>query len=613
MPREAGQTVKKIRGKQLQVTCTPGRVKSFAYERTWEILGEIVMNRIRPRSLTSVHSLLVALLLGTVMLAAPSGARPASAAPGHEVSSHATMPKPQTGNFVQRLIGALRSSSLEVSVGYPMLALTPSSCAYSYPVYHNCWGNNPAAPYVVPVVKPWPEEYVDPTMENGVGRTRPGYSSTYRFDPKEAIIFFGKMPPPGRYMGLQTWIWSTGWVSDDSPWDVDAYGTFEPYAGPLIQYLFDTVPVSDSVPDLLDRNLYRVQSFSSIDNIINNVVMENQSGPAWNQVRYFVITPDRHTDAAVRQVLVSLGVDEGKIFTERIPNAFFQDPDPYPFGQNPFVGPLGLAREAVDFITLFRYAMPDNESAANAWRKSLPLTVLRVRRISGVDPERYGELKADARTGVNEWYLYDHLEALVSAVKNRAQGLGLSSPEPDVMIDLQSELGGFGPACRNIGMNCLGDNQDASFFLINPRPLDTGNVYAVVGTLATETGNATYVGLSVNDASRLAGVLNIADTQLKGSAGNYAGALYGPVANWDKFFVHFFTRDCAAIADLTDGACTTITKAMVPRAGDDKAPGDAELHGMFSAAVRAYVAVGSKRGPNPSLQLRPRVLTFSNQ
>jgi hypothetical protein len=155
-------------------------------------------------------------------------------------------------------------------------------------------------------------------------------------------------------------------------------------------------------------------------------------------------------------------------------------------------------------------------------------------------------------------------------------------------------------------MNCLGDNQDAGYFLMRPEPLDEGNVYAVVGTLATETDNATYVGLSVNDASLLKGVLNIPDTRLKGSANGYS-----VVTEPEKFFIHFFTRDCAAIADVTDGACTTITADMVPLAGDDKALGDPELHGKFSAAVRAYVAVGSERGPDPRLQLRPRILSFS--
>jgi len=158
-------------------------------------------------------------------------------------------------------------------------------------------------------------------------------------------------------------------------------------------------------------------------------------------------------------------------------------------------------------------------------------------------------------------------------------------------------------------MNCLGDNQDASYFLFPPKPLDTGRIYAVVSTLATETGNGTYVGLSVNDASLLKGVRNVDDKKLKGSAKSYVGEVPNS-ETLEKFFVHFFTRDCAAIADLTDGACTTITTDMVPLAGDDEAPGDPELHGMFSMAVRAYVVPGFERGPDPKLQLRPQSLTF---
>jgi hypothetical protein len=149
------------------------------------------MNKI---GLSLGYSLLATVLAVTAAFATPPESQPAGATHGHGVSSQAALPKPGTGNFVQRLIGELRTSGLEVSVGYPRL-YTQADCAYSYRVFHNCFGNNPASPYVMPVVKSWPEEYVDPAMENGFGRTRPGYSVTYRLDPREAIILFGRMPP----------------------------------------------------------------------------------------------------------------------------------------------------------------------------------------------------------------------------------------------------------------------------------------------------------------------------------------------------------------------------------------------------------------------------------
>ena len=576
------------------------------------------MNAVR---LSLAHSLLAMALTGTFLFAAS----PAAAEPNHGVGSQAAVPKPGTGNFAERFIRQLRSSDLEVSVGYPRV-YTQADCAYSYLVFHNCFGNNPASPYVMPVVKSWPDEYVDPAMKNGFGRTRPGYSVTYRLDPREAIVLFGRMPPPARYMGLQTWILTSGWLSDDSPWNRDACSFYASSANQMTQYFFGTVPpvsVDPTVPNFpycaaVPDTTARVQSFASIDNTINNVVMEKKSGPPWDEVRYFVITPDQRTDAAVREALASLGVDEDEIFTERIPETF-RDADPdhvYPYGQNPVVGPLGLGKDAVDFTTAVRYAMPEDAQAAHAWLKSLPLTVLRVRRPPwGPDPERYGDHEADARPTVDETEdtaLVSGLQDLVTAVVDRAksQGWTLVHELHPQMVDIVKELGQFGPACRQIGMNCLADGQDAGYYFAQPRPLDTGRIYAAVGTLATETDNATYVGLSVNDASLLKGVLNVDDTKLKGSASSYHSEVSDPVT-LEKFFVHFFARDCAAIADLTDGQCTTVTTDMIPLADDVDAPGDPALHGMFSIAVRAYVKRGSERGPDPTKQLPPYRLTFS--
>jgi len=475
---------------------------------------------------------------------------------------------------------------------------------------------------VMPVVKSWPDEYVDPAMKNGFGRTRPGYSVTYRLDPREAIILFGRMPPPAKYMGLQTWMFTTGWALEERPWDPLACVHYELFAKEMTKYFFATFPPASTRPHCYTvppGTPGRVQSFSSIDNNINNVVMERQSGSPWDKMRYFVITPDKHTDAAVREALESLGVEEGEIFTEGIPETF-EDPDHYPpyrYGQNPVVGPLGLGEDAVDFTTAVRYAMPDDEQAAHVWLKSLPLTVLRVRRpLWGPAPKTYGDRVADDRPTVNEVdekALSDTLWDLIDAVTARAESRGwmLEDDDSRQMVDILNELGQFGPACRQIGMNCLGDGQDASYFFAPPRQLDTGRIYAAVGTLATETGNATYVGLSVNDASLLKGALNVDGTKLKGSASSYYSEVADP-ALLEKFFVHFFTRDCDAIVDLTDGACTTITPDMIPLADDEEAPGDPDQHGKFSMAVRAYVSPESEygRGPDPWLQLPPHALTF---
>jgi hypothetical protein len=510
-------------------------------------------------------------------------------------SDDADVPAPGNPDFQQMLVTQMRSQGMEVSLGYPKL-WTAADCADNYRTFHNCFGNNPASPYILPIVKFWPEEYVDPAMKDGFGPTLPGFTATYRLDPTEAIVVYGRMPPKARYLGLQTELFSRGYLSDGTPWDAAAYEAFS-FAGPLRQYLFATVPGNQS----------RVQSFSSVDNNINNVVMERQSGAPWDQIRYFVITPDQATDAAVRAALNTLGVDNSLIFTEKIPSRFAADQAKLTLS-GAVVGPLGLDAKAADFFTALRFAMADDEQAGDFWRETLPLTVMRVRPSSKRAAAPYGDRIAEPRTAVDESFLSGDLQTLITTIAARAPAQGLTLDADETMKDLLLDLKQFGPQCREIGMNCLGDNQDASYFLFPPAPLDTGKVYAVAGTLATETGNGTYVGLSVNDASLLKGVINVSDLKLKGSANAYTG-----VANRDKFFVHFFTRDCAAIAGLTDGACTTITPDLVPLSSNASAPGDPTLHGYFSAAVRAYVVIGSTRGADSTKQLKPHVLTFSKR
>lgn len=78
-------------------------------------------------------------------LAAGDGAYGHSFVRSHAGGSRAAVPKPGTGNFEQRFIRELRGNGLEVSVGYPRV-YTQADCAFSYPVFHNCFGNNPASP-----------------------------------------------------------------------------------------------------------------------------------------------------------------------------------------------------------------------------------------------------------------------------------------------------------------------------------------------------------------------------------------------------------------------------------------------------------------------------------
>ncbi len=145
--------------------------------------------------------------------------------------------------------------------------------------------------------------------------TDPGYSVTYRLDPREAVVIYGQMPPPGRYMGLQTWEFS-----EHGKWQPKDYNEWAntPDLPIPIQYLFDTIP-----PD--DPKSHRVITLSSLGDVVNNVVMQRTLREAgeddnpFGKTLYFIITPSASTDEAIRLTLQAQGVQGSHIFTEQIP------------------------------------------------------------------------------------------------------------------------------------------------------------------------------------------------------------------------------------------------------------------------------------------------------
>ncbi len=452
------------------------------------------------------------------------------------------------------------------------------------------------------VVKPWPDEYLDPAVANVMGGVVPGYSGTYRLDPREALVIYGRLPPPGKYFSLQTWVYS-----QEGHWNQSAYAYWaeQPNLVVPMQYLFDTLPADDPAST-------RLQSFSALSNINNNVVIERQSGGSFGLTRYFVVTPDGNLDEAVRAALQGQGVLAKDVFTEPIPQR----------DRLGSLGPLGLGKEANDFVTFLRYAVPDDEAAGEAWRNELPFTVLRVRApATAPEPKPYPLLTFDPREAVNEVgdvQLTTDFGSLVQSVCDRASaapynldGVGCEARAADVsfMKDIVSDYGWDGPYCRSVGMDCLGDQQDAAYFFVPPSPLDDGEIYAVVSPLATKTGNATYSALSINNPALFKGAANLLHTVLEGSARGYAQTVSDP----DKFFVWFFARDCGPIAGLTDGKCTTVTPQMIPLRGDPTAMGDPSMFGSFQLGLRNYIKPGTARGPESTKLIAPRFLKFTRR
>jgi hypothetical protein len=116
--------------------------------------------------LSFLLSVLALMLAGWVY---PPAARPENGIP------------PEVAARVKDLTILLKRAGYEVSTGY-MKQYTIADCAYSLKVTGYCFMNNPAAPYVVPVMPVWPEEWLDPATAGVLGPDPEGYRSTYRLD-----------------------------------------------------------------------------------------------------------------------------------------------------------------------------------------------------------------------------------------------------------------------------------------------------------------------------------------------------------------------------------------------------------------------------------------------
>jgi hypothetical protein len=475
-----------------------------------------------------------------------------------------------------------QSQGFRMLSGYVKLYTQDDCENYSYPIMGTCYGNNPAAPYVMPIMPSWPDEYIDPATVNAFGKTDPGYSASYRLDPREAILIAGTMPPPAAYLGLQSYLNTR-------------QGTFDT-TSPTYQFISNTMPINLSTFfSTVPGNPSRIQMAASIDNAINDVVIKNQAGAVFSTTRYFIITPDQYMDRALRQVLEQNAVPAANIFTEPI-SATLR---------------TGLDAAADDFVTLMRYAMPDDGGGpgtpSDKWRNDLPLIVLRIRDITtGRHPELWPPLVFDTRTGVNE-------KGLAPSVKNLLHAVGDKWQQPCEKPDCSDKavsfmnwqpppINLFGPLCIPIGMNCLGDTQDTVYQILGRFSLDNREVYAVAGPLGTVTGNATYVGLGLNSSRRQEGIGNVSSPQLL----NTALAFSTTVTNTEQLYLYYFTRDCSGLESLTGPNCRSVPTSELPVCADPSDPNCDRL--VFS--LRDYIRPGTQRGPDAAVTLPPMVLTL---
>jgi hypothetical protein len=331
--------------------------------------------------MTTRHKILIGLLFGFALFVLLGGS-PASAQKAMPENARTVMPENkvpgQVESTARQLMHQLDKQGYEVLRGYFKL-YTTDDCDLSYEVMHTCYANNPAAPYVLPVVPPWPNhpgpgEWVDPATIGAFGKTADGYNAAYRLDPHEALVILAQMPPPAAYFGMKTYLFTrAGALCTDS----SQYSFVQFFVPALFKVFFSYVP---NEPE----SARRVQIIADLSNSPNNVVIANQSRKVWDQLRYFVVTPNPAMDLAIRDAFAKIGIAKDDIFTEKIPGHMESESDP-PSCPDAAALRFGLDQQADDFATVIRYAMPVDDAAADRWRQRLPLVVLRIRNLAADD------------------------------------------------------------------------------------------------------------------------------------------------------------------------------------------------------------------------------------
>lgn len=465
---------------------------------------------------------------------------------------------------LEQAVGLLRidleAQGFAVTRGYWTL-WGVADCKYPIQTLGYCYGNNPTAPYGLAVVPPWKDEYIDQKSHHILNEPQRNMSATYRLGQREALVIVAQLPPPARYFGIGSNVFTREAVFNPND------PIFPRVASdPLLQSILFGVPPDPS----------RRMMFASIGNSTNNVVIEQRTGEApWNRPAYFVITSDTELAAEMTEALIRAGASTADIFLEPVSPALVR---------------VGLDRSADDLITYIRYAMPLDKAAGDQWRRELPVTILRVRDMSS--RQYHNPLPVptyEQRTAnFDENALAGDFAALLNAVRVRwAQPQATLLPffSAYKFLDLIGQHCLGYPDQTRGPMDCLGDSPDADYQISASAHIDDGQVMAVVGTLSTETGNANYTSLSVNRFPELVGVANINDTDLVGTAGGFAGALQH---NPDLFYVYYVARDCTGLAH-----CLEIPTKLVPTGG------------IVKFIQRNYVNPGSRSGPDATKILNP--------
>jgi hypothetical protein len=382
--------------------------------------------------------------------------------------------------------------------------MTAMDCPIFIRIFQSCFGNNPAAPYIIPQ-PPVENSYVDPYYARPLNTQGPNGQTTniiYRLTDREALITIVSYPPKAAYLGYISYVFT----SESSNY-------------------VDVTPPRPPIPSP-DPNRYEI--FASIGNDVNDVIVQNQLEiPPWNRaIVAYITTPNEKLAEALVARARKLGIDAKSIFIE-------------PIGSNVITG---NGPEADDMVTLIRYAIPRFPALSDKWSDLLSKNVL-VYKVSNssLSVQRYGAIGYTPHTVNTDEKSYAPslraaLRQLATLLRNYLVAKQLSSAEYRPLIattKVNSEGvpdGGLvGSVCIQYGTNCLGDDQDTSTYaLLRLSMLGQDEVAFVVGVNHNrpELDNTRYVSVGIYNADDQTGVAAASQTNPR-AVGFDRGSLNG--------------------------------------------------------------------------------------
>ena len=455
-----------------------------------------------------------------------------------------------------------------------------SDCPLFVSIFNSCFGNNPAAPYIIPQ-PPIEQSYVDPYYAAQLTAPGPGGSQTnigYRLGNKDALVTLVSYPPPGAYFGYQSYVFTT---------ETSNYASSDPL-------------------QVLSPDPSRYEIFGSVGNDVNNIIVQNQYGVPWGgRIVMYITTSNQDVANDLITKAKAKGIDLNSIFVE-------------PIGSNVNVGSGSVAD---DLITLIRYAIPKNSSASSNWLTKVSSNVL-VYKVSNPSTSiaKFAPNQYTSRTGNAEIQLRPELNELAGLLQT---WLTAQTPPAEVVatkgMNKTTEDGPdgvphglVGADCISKGTICAGDNQDTSTYAFSPKiTLSEADILFIVGVNHNLVNNSSYISLDIYNATDAAGVASSSQANPI-AVGFDSGVLTGSAEAVLRELGIYSTASNLLKAvlpnlyvALVSKNCSVATTYCVSLEGDTLIPANVPIN----AYERSYINPGATTGANTNVMVYPNVVS----